>query len=348
MFQIDLKDSNIRYNNIGDYNIIPTVVSNKGYVLDLSSDQKRLINPTVKTTNLLIDSNSNDPELCQLLNNECQFCTNLISGRKGGIHKFDTTFAIEKRFIGVTDINASEKDLILNKTVSLEKGFYVLRVQTLYPDTNNDRISLTYKLGEDTTEHTVYGICGRFMFNVVDEHINLTLVKLHINFQIDRIFDVVSGIGLYKADTDSVDTVAQALKQAIDNITETKYIADNTLSRNIIFPAIYCAKENIIVCDRLYKYRHQAGMAGADINRPKYKADYQNDYCTSKDNDPLYHYYNFSYLPDKAVYEVAAFYTIPSKKGANTPSSVEQWDGMDNKDLELIKNKIIRVRISHE
>jgi len=97
-----------------------------------------------------------------------------------------------------------------------------------------------------------------------------------------------------------VGLVTGSLKTLINKLPDSDcgfidFNKNSVIYDDIIFPAAFCAMENIKFCNRLNDAYGRSSEA---------YYDYKNDYRTDESDDPVYHYYNFKYLPDKAIYDI--------------------------------------------
>ena len=333
-FQIDLSKSRsgISYNNVSDYGIKPMLsYDTAGYAQ--SGKTLELSNVDVTSTNLLINTSENDNtyELCKVVGEE--YCKKPFDLLKRTAINFDSTFCDDQRFIGCEDIQNSTVNISFNNNagtkVLLSEGYYVFKVQSLFPFKNSD-VKLTCKIG-DQEEQDIFGSKAVFY---IKGQTSIVFKKLYAQLlykentgaqnHTTKIFNVINGIGLYKVNTDNlIDPKNIALSQA--KIEESKYIENqNSFYDNIVFPAAFCAEEDITCFIPLgdVSLKSQYGQSSTQYSKIK-------------------HSYNFSYLPEKAVYDVAGFYTIPNGS-ETTPKSVRCWANESEDILQVMKNKEIR------
>lgn len=361
MFQIDLdtQKTNISKNNLADYKIIPMLFSDKnGY----SRGQQIPVN--VETTNLLDpSSNSPDPEsnsqgdsgyeLQRVLNNDSIIKTTtqlLYKNIPFGMEKtrYNSSFCNEKRFIGRTIAGTAQMGvdsliISIEKTVQLTPGLYVFKIQNMYLKEDNGT-TITYTFDKSKSEY-ISGYYNKWVF-LVNTACTFTLHKI-IRQQTswtnsDYTCDVISGIGLYKVNLDKTDTNTLTLNDTVSKLNNSGFLSPTDYSQiynQIIFPAAFCAQEDVHFCKRNGSYRNP-------LYKLFYKPDYENDYCLNIDNDPVYHYYNFKYLPSRAVYDVCAYYTIPT--GNESKIDVEKVqvvleDQFNKEKLAFLGSYIVRV-----
>lgn len=334
-FQIDLSKSrsSISYNNVSDYGIKPMLsydtagYAQPGKTLELS-------NVDVTSTNLLINTSENDNpyELCKVVGEG--YCKKPFDLLKQTNINFDSTFCDDQRFIGCEDVQNSTINISFNNNagtkVLLSEGYYVFKVQSLFPFKNSD-VKLTCKIG-DQEEQDIFGskavfyIKGQTSILFKKLYAQLLYKEIIQNHHLTKIFNVISGIGLYKVNIDNlIDPKNIALSQQMPVIEKSKYIENqDNFYDNIVFPAAFCAEEDI-----------DCFLPLADVGPKSQYGQSSTQYSKVK------HSYNFSYLPEKAVYNVAGFYTIPSGS-ETTPKSVRCWGNEFEDILQVMKNKEIR------
>ena len=351
MYQINLdlnrQDPPGRFSNASDWSVIPILTKYKrGY-----QDKTDLpVNIDTDTTGNLLDPDRDDPapEITRIVDSSYLNKPSDLLYKKtaDGAIKCLSTFCNEERFIGIKSVSEP-----INKridfslpTLDLTSGLYILRIQYANPNDADTIINFTI----ENEVKTVSNLADRFVFYVKDGHtcpFNLNYIEAKLKSGSDM-YNMISGIGLYKVlFDDNMDTNTANLKQTVvegyAQETTGAYVLfeDPTLTQvysSIIFTAAFCAKEDVEFCPRLstqFPYGHPAD---------RYKVDYDNDYCTSLEDDPIYHYYNFKYLPTSAEYEVVAYYKVPSGS-AIKPSEIDCVNtSLENK-LEFIKNIIVRL-----
>ena len=323
MFQIDLDPTktNISKSNLADYKIIPMLFNDesgysKGNQIPVNIDTTNLLDPEPNVSDPEPNSQEDSKyELQRIVKDESIIKTTtqlLYKDITSGTEKtrYNSSFCNEKRFIGRTvvgmmNMNNDSPTISVEKTIPLAPGLYVFKIQNMYLKENNG-ITITYSFDNNESKN-VQGHYNKWVF-LVNDACKFTLHKITRQQSSwknsNDICDVISGIGLYKVNLDNIDPNTNALNIAISGLS-SGFLSPSDYSsiyNQIIFPAAFCAQEDVHFCNRNGIYRSPL----------LYKKDYQNDYCLNINNDPIYHYYNFKYLPSKAVYDVVAYYTIPT------------------------------------
>lgn len=326
-YQIDLSKSDITYTNNSDHSIKPAILNTaNGY------SRGKLVAVNVLPLNML-DDNPEDENTFEFSRVADTSLSSIFSLYYNVTEKYDSTFCDDVRFIGQTTNHIYYIPTInINKNIQLEQDcLYVFRIQSLYYNSNKkSKLSFVFD-GNSEQQEECYE--NKWLFYSKDKATSLQIKKLLFNNSLDNNYNILSGIGLYKVNLNSNDTVTQSLKLRLQNIPSgfINAVTDSyDIYYNVIFPAIFCAKEDVKVGERLNGYERQSD----------YNDDYQNDYCTNITDDPIYHHYNFSYLPDKAYYEVQGFYTIPLN--GNTPSEITSFydSGID---MGFLKSETVRI-----
>lgn len=323
MLYIDLAKSSITYSNRADHQVIPILMNDStGY------NGKTSLPVNISTTNLL-DPNPEDTtsyEITRILSNgglcNMELVRSQSSTSSDTSDRYDSTFCKENRFVGYH--YGAGKGLLQTvnfkstaQTVTLTPGLYVLKLQDSYWDqtgmkTKNGKTNSELKYTIGSTSKTVEGFHNRWAFWVKNSH----EIRFDTLYPLEyyqkpgsggswRYYNVIGGIGLYQVDLTKTDTNTQTLKQLFEayrdeQIGDLGFIptSEEDIYKQIIFPSACCAYEDVKFC------AHQSSAG--------YNSDYANDYKpSSTTKDPVYHHYNFRYLPEQAMYEVVAFYKIP-------------------------------------
>lgn len=319
MFQINLDHTktNISKSNLADYKIIPMLFNDesgysKGNQIPVNIDTTNLLDPEPNVPDPEPNSQEDSKyELQRIVKDKSIIKTTtqlLYKDNASDTEKtrYNSSFCNEKRFIGRTN---DYPTISVEKTIPLAPGLYVFKIQNMYLKENNG-LTITYSFDNNKSEN-VQGYYNKWVFLVKDA-CKFTLHKITRQQgswkNSNDICDVISGIGLYKVNLDNIDPNTHTLNSAISGLESSGFLSPSnywSIYNQIIFPAAFCAQEDVHFCNRNDNYRNR-------LSNTTYKPDYQNDYCLNINNDPIYHYYNFKYLPSKAVYDIVAYYTIPT------------------------------------
>lgn len=339
MFQIDLLKSKITYSNKSDHQVRLALVNNtNGY----QEDKKVEVN--VEEINLL-DPNPEDTtsfEITRIVESIPCRNTNLRYSRNTSYETYDSTFCNDQRFFGWEKDKTDDqqlKTILINKEANLEANtLYVFKISNLYPTNSQYGFKLNYSLNGSNSSTIGYNNKWAFYSKTSCKLIIKSLSRDNwMNTKGN--YDILSGIGLYKVNFNTQGLVTGLLKRSVTDLPDQEcgFINFNTnkvIYDNIIFPAAFCAMENIKFCKRLGTYTKSNNYS-----------DYNNDYCTNVKDDPVYHYYNFKYLPDKAIYDIQAFYKIPSESEMqiNAETDIFDFNNQQINKFTFLGSEIVRI-----
>ena len=353
MFQINLDHTktNISKSNLADYKIIPMLFNDesgysKGNQIPVNIDTTNLLDPEPNVPDPEPNSQEDSKyELQRIVKDKSIIKTTtqlLYKDNASDMEKtrYNSSFCNEKRFIGGTNDSPT---ISVEKTIPLAPGLYVFKIQNMYLKENNG-LTITYSFDNNKSEN-VQGYYNKWVFLVKDA-CKFTLHKITRQQgswkNSNNICDVISGIGLYKVNLDNIDPNTHTLNSAISGLKSSGFLSPSdylSIYNQIIFPAAFCAQEDVHFCNRNDNYYNR-------LSNTTYKPDYQNDYCLNINNDPIYHYYNFKYLPSKAVYDIVAYYTIPTGNEQRIdPEKIQivLEDQFDKRKLAFLGSHIVRL-----